>query len=131
MRVGWRIWVPVAAVLLFVGVGWLALVGFKQGMVGPRREFVLSDRPPFLTDELALTKARETLALDVPDPTAWRAHPDNRTAAPDGRRDEYLSRNGLNPNLGTVVFRGPGGQSRFVSVELVGDKVVCQSARGK
>ncbi|WP_261360944.1 hypothetical protein [Gemmata massiliana] len=42
-----------------------------------------------------------------------------------------MARNGSNPNQGMVVFRGPGGQWRGTSVELVGDRVMCQSSRGK
>lgn len=131
MRVRWRIWVPVVAVLLVVGVGWLGLSTFERAMVGPRHEFALADRPAFLTEELAVAKAREAMALDVPDPAAWVLASDGRTTAPDGRRDEFMARDGINPNQGMVVFRGPGGQSRGVSVELVGGRVVCQSGRGK
>lgn len=130
MRVRWRIWVPILALLFAVGAGWAALAAFERAMVGPRHEFSLTDRPPFLTEELAIAHARAALSRDVPDPTAWQANPDGRTMAPDGRRDEYLSRNGLNPNLGSVTFRGPDGQ-RCVSVELAGDCIVCQSSRGK
>jgi hypothetical protein len=131
MHVRWRIWVPVFAAL--VGVAWvvLSVAAFHRGLVGPPREFTLADRPLFLTEQLALVKARATLALDGLDPADWQAYPDDRTAAPDGRRDEYLSRDGLSPNLGSVMFRGPRGQIRFVSVELAGDRVICQSSRGK
>lgn len=131
MRVRRRIWVPVVAALLVVGVVRLALSAFERAMVGPQHEFALSDRPPFLTEELAVAKAREAMARDVPDPAAWVLATDGRTTAPDGRRDEFMARNVINPNQGMVVFRGPGGQSRGVSVELVGDRVVCQSSRGK
>jgi hypothetical protein len=131
MRVRWRIWVPVVAILLMTALGWLGLAMFDRALVGPRHEFDLVERPPFLTEQLAIAKAREALALDVPDPDAWVLAPDGRTTAPNGCRDEFLSRNGINPNQGSVVFRGPGSQSRCVSVELVGDRVVCQSARGK
>ena len=131
MRVRWRIWVPVVAVLLVVGVGWLGLSTFERAMVGPRHEFALADRPAFLTEELAVANAREAMALDVPDPAAWVLASDGRTTAPDGRRDEFMARDGINPNQGMVVFRGPGGQSRGVLVELVGGRVVCQSGRGK
>ena len=131
MRVRWRIWVPTLALVSIAGAGWAARAAFERAMAGPRYEFALADRPPFLTEELALAKAREALALDVPTSGAWVLAADGRTTAPDGRRDEFLSRNGINPNQGLVVFRGPGGQSRGVSVELVGDCVICQSSRGK
>jgi hypothetical protein len=104
---------------------------WQRAMVGPPHEFLLAEPPSFLTDNVALDKARETLALDVADPGAWRAVPDGRTAAPDGRRDEYLKRNGLNPDQGSIHFDGPGTQVRFVSVKLRGDRVECQSSRGK
>lgn len=131
MHVRWRIWVPVVAILLVAGAGWLVLTTYERAMVGPRHEFALADRPPFLTEELAVAKAREALARDVPEPGAWTLAPDGRTTAPDGRRDDFMARNGINPNQGMVVFRGPGGQSRGVSVELLSDRVVCQSGRGK
>jgi hypothetical protein len=122
---------PVVAVVIVVGAGWLGLLAFERALVGPRHEFAPTDRPPFLTEELAVAKAREALALDVSDPDAWVLGADGRTTAPDGRRDEFLSRNGIDPNQGLVVFRGPGGQSRGVAVELVGDRVICQSSHGK
>jgi len=130
MHVRWRIWVPLVAVLLVVVAVWLGLSAFERALAGPRHEFALADRPAFLTEQVALAKAREALALDGLDPTEWQAHPDERTTAPDGSRDEYLSRNGLNPNQGSLAFRGPGGQ-RFLSVELAGDRIICESSWGK
>jgi hypothetical protein len=128
----WRIWVPVIVVLVAVGLVLLVPAAFRRALVKPPHEFALADHPAFLTEELALVKARETLALDGFDPADWQIHPSGRTKAPDGRRDDYLSRNGLNPNQGSVRFIGPAGQNRFVSVELVeGDRLICQSSRGK
>ena len=57
--------------------------------------------------------------------------PDGRTAAPDGRRDEFLGRNGINSNLGTFMFTASNAMVRFVSVELRSNAVLCQSSVGK
>src|SRR5262249_60961804 len=97
MRVRWRIWVPLIAILLVVGTGWLGLRTFERAMVGPRHEFALADRPPFLTEELALARAREALARDVPDPAAGVLAPDGRTIAPDRRRGDCLARPRIHP----------------------------------
>lgn len=131
MRLRKRVWLPVLAAVTVVGLGRLWLYAFERALVGPPHTFVLAEQPAFLTEELALAKAREALAREVSDAEAWAPVPDDRTAAPDGRRDEYLSRNGTNPNQGSFVFRGPGKRSRGMSVELVGDRVVCQSAHLK
>jgi hypothetical protein len=131
MRVRRCIWLPVLVLLIACAVVLLAIAKFQRAMVGPPHEFALDDRPAFLYEQLALDKARETLALDGFDPAAWQAHPDGRTAAPDGRQDEYFSRNTINSNMGSVLFQGPGNRVRFVSVELAGDRVICQSSRGK
>ena len=131
MRPRWRTWMPFLAVLLAGGVFWLWADYSLRALVGPRHEFTVANPPAFLTEELALAKAREALALDVPDDDEWEVKPDGRSTAPDGRRDEYLSRNTINPNQGSVVFRKPGKPWRSVSVELIGDRVVCQSAQAK
>jgi hypothetical protein len=130
MRVRRRSWLTAFAILVAVGAAW-RVTAFERSRIGPRHQFAVSEPSAFLTEALALAKAREVLALDGLDPSEWQAHPDDRTAAPDGRRDEYLSRNSLNPNRGSVQFRGPKDQVRFVSVELAGGQVVCQSSRGK
>ena len=135
MRMRRRIRLVLLAVALPIGAVCLAVYAYafalQRVLVGPEHEFTLPDRPAFLTEELAIAYAREALARDVPDAAAWELHPDGRSTAPDGRRDVYLSRNTLNPNLGSVVFEGPTGRRRSVSVELRGDRMVCQGSWGK
>jgi len=118
-------------ILLAFGAIKLGLSRFESGFVGPRHEFTPSEHPTFLTESLALAMARKAMDLDGLDPNDWLPHPDDRTIAPDGRRDEYFSRNGLNPNQGSIDFRGPTGQSRYMSVELSGERIICQGAWGK
>lgn len=86
---------------------------------GPEHRFELNPAPPFLTEELALEKARETLRLDGFDPKEWVPDDDNRTAAPDGRADERFVRNTLNPNQGYIQFsRSEPWGVRIVYLEL-------------
>jgi hypothetical protein len=99
---------------------------------GPVRCFELSESPPFLTEELALEKARETLRRDGLDTAHWMPRPDGRTKAPDGRTDQFMGRNSINGNRGVFLFSGgANGLERFVSVELHSNLVVCQSSIGK
>src|SRR5262245_35867586 len=116
-----RVMLALLAIVAVVGAVAFAVDTLQRARIGPHHEFLIADPPPFLTESLAMTKAREALALDVADPEVWHVAPDGRTTAPDGRRDEFLSRNGLNPNHGSVRFNGPDAQVRFVSVELRGD----------
>jgi hypothetical protein len=133
MRVQRRTWLVLVAVPLAAGAGWLFLDAFQRALVGPPHEFTVVNPPAFLTEELALAKARETLARDAPRAAEWvpvaREH--KRSTAPDGRPDEYLQRDQGNPNLGFIRFVEPGKQGRSVSVELIGERVVCQSTHLK
>ena len=127
--------------IIFIGLGVVvALVGlypflFNRALragSGPKRTFEVSEETRFLTEEVALDKARETLRLDGLNDTECQAHPDGRTKAPDGRVDEFMGRNSINSNAGTFMFTcGANGPVRFVSVELTGRRVVCQSSVGR
>jgi hypothetical protein len=97
--------------------------------VGPTHSFALGSTPAHLGDEVALAKAREAMALDGFDPSVWKPVPDDRTAAPDGTRDQWLSRGG-DANGGTIRFFDETGKAanpgRIVDVVLVGDHVECR-----
>src|SRR5438034_140946 len=64
MRVPRYVWISFSAVLLLVGAVALWLSAMERALVDPRHEFALAERPAFLTEELALAMARETLARD-------------------------------------------------------------------
>jgi hypothetical protein len=102
-----------------------------KSRIGPQHVFELSESLPFLTEELALAKARDTLVKDGLDLAFWRPQPDGRTLAPDGRRDEFGARNTINSNQVVFAFTNGSTSMRFVSVELNGRQVVCQSSLGK
>jgi hypothetical protein len=98
----------------------------KDAHSGPMHVFKLASTPAFLTDEIALSKAREALSLDGYDTSAWQPGEDDRSKAPDGTPDRYLVRNTLDPNRGSIRFLDKRVDSRYVQVELKGDRVHCQ-----
>jgi hypothetical protein len=112
--------------ILFVPV---CIDRINRSRIGPLHSFRLDTRPPFLTDDLAVAKAREALAVDGYDLADWLPHEDRRTKAPDGSPDLYLARNGINPNSGYIMFVDGSKQarnpSRIVEVELKGDHIEC------
>jgi hypothetical protein len=119
--------------LLVAGVIALSLMvrASQQSRVGPKYIFQLSEKPAFLAEELALSKARETLMRDGLDSAAWHPVPDNRTRAPDGRIDAFMARNTVNSNRATFMFTNSSLSARFVSVTLEGNKLICQGSIGK
>jgi len=131
MRRRCRTWIAVVVLLLAVGFAGLVTYVYQLRFVGTTHEILLSEPPAFLTEEAALAAARETLTRDGLDPAVWSARPDGRSTAPDGRRDEFVSRNALNPNQGSVRFSDNAGRDRFVSVELLGDRLFCHGSWGK
>lgn len=93
----------------------------------PTHVFQVVPKPAFLSDALALEKAKETLELDRLNPNDWVVNGDNRTFSPDGLQDKYLVRNALDPNSGSIMFWGPNHSRRSVDIELRGDKLFCRS----
>src|SRR5262249_39380317 len=76
---------------------------------GPEHIFTVSDSAQFLTEERALSKARDTLAEEKLDPAVWQPVPDGRTKDPNGRADVFMARNAINPNRGTFLFTNKPG----------------------
>ncbi len=103
----------------------------KKRNVGPLHAFQLSERPKLLAEELALAKARETLALDGFDPSAWQPKPSGRTQSPDGRTDAFMTRETGAPTRGVFVFTNGTAPSRVVHVGLDNDRLLLQGVGGK
>lgn len=99
-----------------------------QSRVGPQHIFALSKPQQFLTEELALAKARDALGRDGYDVAVWQPSRDGRTIAPDGRTDEFMARNAVTPNRGVIMFTSTKASRRLVSVELDGIRVVCRTS---
>jgi hypothetical protein len=58
---------------------------------------------------------------------------DNASKAPNGMRDEFLSRNTINPNEGNIYFRNEEARlnERIVNFELKNGKIIAQGTFGK
>jgi len=126
--------------IILVGVGlvlpWVAAVPYvvhraARSRIGHQRVFELSESPSFLTEKMALAKARDTLTRDGIDLVIWQPQRDGRTSAPAGRADEFAARNMINSNQVVLAFTNGSASTRFVSVELAGSRVICQSPIGK
>ena len=102
-----------------------------QSRIGPPHEFALSETPRFLSEELALTIARDTLSRNGYDPAAWQPTRDGHTTAPDGRTVEFMARNAITLNRGVIMFTSTTASARLVSVTLDGSRVVCQTLISK
>jgi hypothetical protein len=98
--------------------------------VGEQHVVALADSPSFLNEETALSAARAILDLNRLWRTNWYPVPDDRTAAPDGRRDEFLARNTAIPNRGVIAFTN-AARTCFVSVELQSNLLFLRCSRSK
>jgi hypothetical protein len=130
-----RTYVIATALLVFLCVaagGFLYLTRLKAPpRSGSEHIFELSERPKFLTEELALTYARATLKADGLNPADWRPVTNGRTRAPDGRVDAYMARTAGTSGRGVILFAREGRAMKFVAIELRGSRVVCQSSPGR
>jgi len=129
--------------IIFVGVGLLLAAAVAvlavlylvprsvQSRIGPPHTFELSEPPRFLTEELALARAREALGRDGYNVATWQPWPSGRTTAPDGSKDEFVIRNTDTPNRVVIMFTNGLAPFRFVSVELDGSRVVCRTSIAK
>ena len=98
---------------------------------GPAHVFSVDPAPLFLTEELAVAKARETLVLEGYSLSDWqitRAY-NPPSWAPDGTPDEYFDRFVFTTNAGRVHFI-KGSVYRTYDVRLEGDRLICSLFRG-
>ena len=121
--------------LVVVGVGgiFFAINRAIDSRSGPVHRFPVSAGETFLTDDRAATIGREVMNRDgFPEP-AWKLMTDDRTEAPDGRPDRFLTRNTINPNRGCVSFHCDNSPTpdRFVNIELRDGKFTAQGTLGK
>lgn len=128
-----RIWLGaiaafMLALVLFVIWGYRRV---QSHLIGPEHSLALRAIEPFLSESMALVYAREALQLDGFNPEEWEVFLDDRTTAPNGVKDRFLSRNGLNPNRGMIRFTKPDAIDLFVTVEVIGERVICHVSRGK
>jgi hypothetical protein len=79
---------------LFVGAVTIPYIVHRVGQsrIDGQHIFEVAAQPRFLTEELALTKARETLKREGCSPGDWQPQLARITTASDGRTDEFMSR---------------------------------------
>ena len=121
--------------LVLVGVGGilLAINRAVDSRSGPVHRFAVPAGETFLTDDRAAAIGREVMNRDGFPETTWKLMNDDRTKAPDGRPDRFLTRNTINPNQGSVYFHcnnSPTPQ-RFVNIELRDGEITAQGTLGK
>ena len=87
-----------------------------QARIGPRHVYNLSERPKALTEDMALAKARESLVQDGLDISSW---------------SEYGGARQVTSNRAVFMFTNGASSTRFVHVDLDGNRLVCQTSVGK
>jgi hypothetical protein len=118
-------------VLLFACVPLLVFI--LRGKTSVRSQiysFPLSESSRFLTEELALQTAYQSLKLAGFDTNAWKPMPDNRSKSPAGVPDMFIVRNLGNPNRANFMFTNLSGR-RIISVELTNETILARIIRPK
>ncbi len=117
-----------AAVLLLLMSGCILTVAPRSG---PDHIFSVEPAPPFLTEELALSKARQTMNMESSAVNLWQPTRVDQppSKAPDGTPDKYFVRWSFNPNEGTVSFVNGRKYRRYI-VGLHGNRVICRRSDG-
>ncbi len=121
--------------LIVVGVGgiYFAISRAVESRSGPIHRFAIPSGETFLTDDRAAVIGREVMNRDGFPESAWKLMTDDRAKAPDGRPDQFLTRNPSNPNEGFVYFHCDNSPTpqRFVNIELREGEITAQGTLGK
>ena len=121
--------------LIVVGVGGILLAINRaiDSRSGPVHRFAVPAGETFLTDDRAAAIGREVMNRDGFPESAWKLMNDDRTKAPDGRPDRFLTRNTINPNQGSVYFHCDDSATpqRFVNIELRDGEITARGTLGK
>src|SRR5262245_45511050 len=92
-------------ILVVAGVTWLVVLTAQKVLalrMGAVHSYTLPAPPRFLTDQLALQKAQQSLASEGYNTDYWKPLEDSRSTDPDGNHDKYLARNPTNAASGTI-----------------------------
>ncbi len=122
-----------AIAVLTVGGMLYAIHRAENARLGPVHRFPVLAGESFLSDERAVEIAREVMKRDRLPESAWKLMEDDRTKAPDGRPDRYLSRNLDDPNIGMIAFYSDHSQTptRYVNLEFRNGEITARGAFGK
>lgn len=122
--------IPLLALLLLTAMALGGCILSTGQRCGPDYVFPLETAPPFLSEELAVEKARATLAVEGYNVDQWKLTnlgQAGRGKSPDGTRDRFLVR--YQDTYGRISFAN-GKLTRTYDVSLQGSRVVCRLFRG-
>jgi len=137
LRRTWWLWLAVAlAVLCAVAMIWAWTVADPSRLnLSHQFNYQLPVAPQFLSEDLALTWAKESLAKVVNDASNWKPVALRGSAAgfaPDGIRETYLMRDhGTNLNQGILLFESTRttNESWLVTLVLNSNQLECTVSR--
>lgn len=125
MKRTWFILAGVAGLFFLAAPLWLDCA-VKRATHVATHAYTVAEPVPFLTEEVALELARQTLEREGCDPKDWVALRDGRSHSPIGVPDNYLVRDCNNANRGTITFRSQTGEgTRIVTIDLKGNLAIC------
>jgi len=130
-------------VIALLSIGLMVFAGCAFAPTGgPEHIFLIQSAPAFLTEELAVSKARETLVQEGYNPGEWQLvpvanveyHPPDHPYIPhkaqDGTTNKYFdSFYPWRSDAGRVYFKN-GKRLRTYDVRLHGNRVICSEFRG-
>jgi len=95
---------------------------FVSARESERHVYDIESSREFLTDEDAIRLAEETMVAEGYKLADWKPEGSSWTRSPSGKKDRYLSRSGLDPHAGYVVFvdAESGRRSRIVEISVTG-----------
>jgi hypothetical protein len=125
--------VVLALIVIGVGATFFAINRAIESGSAPVHRFPVSSGESFLTNDRAAAIAREVMNRDGFPESAWRLMNDDRTKAPYGRPDQFLTRNTINLDQGCVSFHCESSPTpdRFVNIELRDGEITAQGSLGK
>jgi hypothetical protein len=125
--------VVLALVIIGAGATLVAVQRAVESRTSPVHRFPLPAGETFLTDDRAASIGREVMNRDGFPQSAWKVMTDDRSKAPDGRPDRFLTRNTVNHNQGSVYFHCDNSPTpqRFVNIEFRDGEITAQGSLGK
>jgi hypothetical protein len=117
----------IAAACALVGVVARRILSTRMGAV---HTYTLPAPPPFLSDALALTKARQAMESEGYSLKLWQPLERRQTKNTQGEIDQFLLRNPTNAASGSITFadsaQSTPGHQRVVEVDLEQNRVSCR-----
>jgi hypothetical protein len=105
----------------------LAGSGCGTGQSSDEPVVVILGKDQFLPEDIALKAVQHTLNPKGAETTTWQPVRRGRTVAPNGRADDFMVRNTLNPDRGVIMLTNGTGSTHLAVVELRKQQVFVQA----